>query len=143
MTKDCHCGCVFLAGMNPMTNSRNCTCQQSSVNCRDQCVCTKVSATVGVFTFTMLCWTKLICWHWSPPGPVQDAHRRPHGLCRNVHCSSCCMPHVHLCKWPYRLEFILCRWQRRPAGHVHTKKFRSLSNYFDPGSASDPYTAHS
>ena len=33
----------FLSGMNPMTNSRNCTCQQSSVNCRDQCVCTKVS----------------------------------------------------------------------------------------------------
>lgn len=33
----------FLSGMNPMTNSRNCTCQQSSENRRDQCVCTKVS----------------------------------------------------------------------------------------------------
>ncbi len=31
------------SGMNPMTNSRNCTCQQSSVNRRDQGVCTKVS----------------------------------------------------------------------------------------------------
>ncbi len=28
----------FLSGMNPMTNSRNCILQQSSVNCRDQCV---------------------------------------------------------------------------------------------------------
>jgi len=28
----------FLSGMYPMTNSRNCTCQQSSVNCQDQCV---------------------------------------------------------------------------------------------------------
>jgi len=36
-------GRVLLSGMNPMTNSRNCTCQQSSVNRRDQCVCTKVS----------------------------------------------------------------------------------------------------
>ena len=26
----------FLRGMNPMTNSRNCTCQQSSVNRLDQ-----------------------------------------------------------------------------------------------------------
>ncbi len=33
----------FLSGMDPVTNSRNCTCQQSSVNRRDQCVCTKVS----------------------------------------------------------------------------------------------------
>ena len=33
----------FLSGMNPITNSRNCTCQQSSVNRRDQCVCAKVS----------------------------------------------------------------------------------------------------
>ena len=33
----------FLSGMILMTNSRNCTCQQSSVNRRDQCVCTKVS----------------------------------------------------------------------------------------------------
>ena len=31
-------GMLFLSGMYPMTNSRNCTCQQSSVNCRDQCV---------------------------------------------------------------------------------------------------------
>ena len=29
---------VCIRGMYPMTNSRNCTCQQSSVNCRDQCV---------------------------------------------------------------------------------------------------------
>ncbi len=28
----------FLSGMNPMISSRNCTLQQSSVNCRDQCV---------------------------------------------------------------------------------------------------------
>ena len=28
----------FLSGMNPMISSRNCTIQQSSVNCRDQCV---------------------------------------------------------------------------------------------------------
>ena len=28
----------FLSGMNPMISSRNCTPQQSSVNCRDQCV---------------------------------------------------------------------------------------------------------
>ena len=29
---------VVLSGMNPMTSSRNCTLQQSSVNCRDQCL---------------------------------------------------------------------------------------------------------
>ena len=29
----------FLSGMYPKTNSRNCTCQQSSVNRRDQRVC--------------------------------------------------------------------------------------------------------
>ncbi len=29
---------TFLSGMNPMISSRNCTLQQSSVNCRDQCV---------------------------------------------------------------------------------------------------------
>ncbi len=29
--------CFFLSGVYP-TNSRNCTCQQSSVRCRDQCV---------------------------------------------------------------------------------------------------------
>ncbi len=28
----------FLSGMNPMIRSRNCTLQQSSVNCRDRCV---------------------------------------------------------------------------------------------------------
>ena len=28
----------FLNGMNPMISSRNCTLQQSSVDCRDQCV---------------------------------------------------------------------------------------------------------
>ena len=34
---------LFLSDMNPMTNSRNRTLQQSSVNCRDQCVRMKVS----------------------------------------------------------------------------------------------------
>jgi len=34
---------IFLSGMNPMISSRNCTLQQSSVNCRDQCVRMKVS----------------------------------------------------------------------------------------------------
>ena len=33
-----HADVVFLSGMYPKTNSRNCTCQQSSVNRRDQCV---------------------------------------------------------------------------------------------------------
>ena len=28
----------FVSGMNPINNSRNCTLQQSSVNCRDWCV---------------------------------------------------------------------------------------------------------
>ncbi len=32
----------FLSGINPMTNSQNCTCQQSLANRRDQCVHTKV-----------------------------------------------------------------------------------------------------
>ena len=32
----------FLTGMNPMISSRNCTLQQSSVDCRDQCVRMKV-----------------------------------------------------------------------------------------------------
>ncbi len=36
------CG-LSLDGMYLMTNSQNCTCQQSSVNCQDQRVCMKGS----------------------------------------------------------------------------------------------------
>jgi len=46
----------FLSGLNPMTNSRNCTCQQSSVNCRDQCVRMKGSMqnmSAGMYGFHM------------------------------------------------------------------------------------------
>ncbi len=35
---------LCLSGMNPMTNSRNCTCQQSSVNRRDQRMYESVTA---------------------------------------------------------------------------------------------------
>ncbi len=37
------CHIRFLSGMDPMISSQNCTLQQSSVNCRNQCVCMKVS----------------------------------------------------------------------------------------------------
>ena len=33
----------FLRGIDPMANSRNCFCQQSSVNCRDRCACAKIT----------------------------------------------------------------------------------------------------
>ena len=35
-----------LREIDPMTNSRNCTCQQSSVNCRDRCACAKVTVQI-------------------------------------------------------------------------------------------------
>lgn len=39
-----HTGIGFVFGdMNPMISSQNCNLQQSLVNCRNQCVCTKIS----------------------------------------------------------------------------------------------------
>ena len=40
----CHCTAdLLLSDVNPMMSSRNCTLQQSSVNCQDQFVCMRVS----------------------------------------------------------------------------------------------------
>ena len=54
----------FPTGVNPMTNSRNCTCQQSSVNRLDQ---RNISVKHGCFAQllgydVLLCMSKIVCY---------------------------------------------------------------------------------
>ena len=55
---------LFLRGVNPMTNSRNCTCQQSSVNRLDQRnMSVKQDALHSCWAYdVLLCMSETVCY---------------------------------------------------------------------------------
>ena len=54
----------FLRGVNPMTNSRNCTGQQSSVNRLDQCnISVEQDALHSCWAYdALLCMSEIVCY---------------------------------------------------------------------------------